>query len=101
MSSRSPPSGMSAPRCPSFVGRHRLTRPPQVLLVLPRPTAAGLARDDQVEARHEGHHLAAGARLEARVPGNAPAAAEGRQLPTVRVALRVLLKAQLLPLHVV
>ena len=63
-------------------GRAGLT---EVFLILPIAAAAGLAGDDQVEARHERDQLASGAGLGAGVgrnPLTAPAALAGQARAT-------------------
>src|SRR5438067_10023047 len=51
--------------------KHCLAGPAQVFLKLPLAAAAGLARNDQVEAWHKRDELPAGAGLGARVGGDA------------------------------
>src|SRR5512133_3572027 len=73
----------------------------QVFFESPVTTAAGLARDDQVEAGHKCDELATGAGLFAGISRNALAAATAlgavprRQFPAVREDLRVKLPPQL------
>ena len=95
---------------PSFTAigvQDRRTGPAEVFLVLPIAAAAGLAGDDQVEARHEGDQLAAGAGLGAGVGRDAlaaPAALAGQargQLPAVGEDLGVDLEAHLRAVDVV
>src|SRR5262249_17131916 len=84
---------------------HRFTRAPQILLERPLAAAAGLTRKHQIEARHEGDVLSAGAGFGAGVHRNARAAAtafagETRgQLPAMRKTLRVQFPAHFRSFH--
>ena len=62
--------------------------PAQELLKLPLAAAAGLARDDQIEAGHERNELAATAGLGTGILGNALTAATAPEMWRLQEAIR-------------